>query len=143
MTGHVRRRGERSFELKFDCGTDPLTGKRRSRYASFKGTKRAAEIELARLISEHAAGNGIDPTKATVGEFLTTWLADWAKQNVSPLSFHNRDVKNPRFMGVCTVRNKSNRFFTHPDEVTPCPYRQCGCAGRSIGSCSGAGADPR
>ena len=89
MTGHVRRRGERSWELKFDTGTDPLTGQRRIRYASFKGTKRAAEIELARLVAEHAAGNGVDPTRATVGEFLATWLRDWANQNVSPLSFQH------------------------------------------------------
>jgi integrase len=75
--------------LKYDVGADPLTGKRRIRYASFKGTKRAAEIELARLVAEHAAGNGVDPTKATVGEFLATWLQDWAKQNVSPLTFEH------------------------------------------------------
>ena len=37
--------------IKFDLGTDPLTGKRRIRYVAFKGTKRAAEIELARLVS--------------------------------------------------------------------------------------------
>jgi integrase len=88
MTGHVRRRGERSWELKFDVGTD-VSGKRQIRYASFKGTKRDAAIELARLIAEQAAGNGVDPTKATVAEFLATWLSDWAKQNVSPLTFQH------------------------------------------------------
>jgi hypothetical protein len=71
MTGHIRRRGERSWELKFEVGQrDPLTGRRRIRYVSFKGTKREASVELARLISENAAGTGIDPTKATVSEFL-------------------------------------------------------------------------
>src|SRR5262245_40613182 len=89
MTGHIRRRGERSWELKYDVGTDPLTGKRRVRYASFKGTKRAAQIELARLIAENAAGNSVDPNKATVGEFLASWLNDWAAQNVSALT-HQR-----------------------------------------------------
>jgi hypothetical protein len=33
-------RGERSWELKFDLGPDPLTGRRLTRYYSFKGTKR-------------------------------------------------------------------------------------------------------
>jgi hypothetical protein len=89
MSGHLRRRGERSWELKYEAGADPLTGKRRIRYTSFKGTKRDAAIELARLIAEQAAGSGVDPTKATVAEFLATWLADWAKQNVSPLSFQH------------------------------------------------------
>lgn len=70
MTGHVRRRGKNSWELKFDVGADPQTGKRRIRYASFKGNKRAAEIELAKLITANAAGEGVDPSKATLAEFL-------------------------------------------------------------------------
>jgi hypothetical protein len=37
MTGHVRRRGKSSWELKFDLGNDPLTGKRLTRYHSSKG----------------------------------------------------------------------------------------------------------
>jgi integrase len=84
MTGHVRRRGERSWEIKFDLGTDPLTGKRRIRYVAFKGTKRAAEIELARLVSQNAAGEGVDPSKSTVAEFVERWERDWATANVSP-----------------------------------------------------------
>jgi hypothetical protein len=37
MKGHIRRRGQASFELKFDLGRDPVSGKRRVRYQSFKG----------------------------------------------------------------------------------------------------------
>jgi integrase len=82
--GHIRQRGQRSYELKFDLGRDPLTGKRRVRYVSFKGTKRAAQLELVRLISECAAGASIDPSKITVGEFIERWLRDWAQTHVSP-----------------------------------------------------------
>lgn len=82
MTGHVRRRGAASWELKFDVGADPVTGKRRIRYASFKGTKKAAEIELARLVSEHAAGTGVDPSRITVAEFVDNWDKNWASSNV-------------------------------------------------------------
>ena len=82
MTGHIRRRGAKSWELKFDAGADPLTGKRRIRYHSFKGTKRDAEIELARLVSENASGAGVDPSQATISEFLDRWDNDWAASNV-------------------------------------------------------------
>src|SRR4051812_3164820 len=82
--GHVRRRGNHSWELKFDVGSDPLTGKRRIRYRSFKGTKRAAEVELARLVSENATGGGVDPSKVTVAEFFDRWERDWAQGNVGP-----------------------------------------------------------
>jgi integrase len=84
MTGHIRRRGKQSWELKFDLDSDPLSGTRRIRYASFKGTKREAEIELARLVSENASGEGVDPSKTTIAEFFDRWDRDWASINVSP-----------------------------------------------------------
>jgi integrase len=82
MTGHIRRRGKNSFELKFEVGADPVTGKRRIRYVSFKGTKRAAELELARLVAENAAGASVDPSKMTVAEFLDRWQRDFADTNL-------------------------------------------------------------
>jgi hypothetical protein len=47
MTGHIRRRGKGSWEIKFDLGTDPATGKRQTRYHSVKGTKKDAQAELS------------------------------------------------------------------------------------------------
>jgi integrase len=83
MTGHVRRRGERSWELKFDVGVDGK-GQRKTRYASFKGTKRDAEIELAKLVAAASKGEQVDPSKITVSEFLDRWERDWAIANVGP-----------------------------------------------------------
>lgn len=87
MTGHVRQRGKNSFELKFDIGPDPKTGKRRIRYKNVKGTKREANIELSRLVSEHAAGDSVDPSKTTVAQYLGRWEQDWAKVNVAGKTF--------------------------------------------------------
>jgi integrase len=84
MTGHVRRRGARSWELKYDAGTDEKTGKRKTRYASFRGNKREAEIELAKLVAAAANGDQVDPSKLTVNEFLDRWERDWCAGNVSP-----------------------------------------------------------
>ena len=84
MTGHIRRRGERSWELKFDVGRDPSTGKRQIRYRSFKGTKREAQAELTRLTAEALRGTYIDATSETVGGFLDRWDRDWASIHVSP-----------------------------------------------------------
>jgi integrase len=84
MSGHIRRRGERSWEIKFDLGTDPLTGKRLTRYHSFKGTKREAEIELTRLKAGADKGDYIDASKETLAQFTDRWERDWAASNVSP-----------------------------------------------------------
>jgi len=87
MTGHIRRRGAKSWELKFDAGADPLTGKRKTQYHSFKGTKREAEIALAKLIVSAAAGEYVDPSKLTIGAFLDNWENDWARGHLSPKTF--------------------------------------------------------
>jgi integrase len=84
MTGHIRRRGEKTWELKFDIGTDALTGRRQSRYHSFKGTKREAEIELVRLMDGKRSGDYVDPLKLTFAEYLDRWERDWAVNHVSP-----------------------------------------------------------
>jgi integrase len=72
--GHIRQRGQRSWELKFDLGRDPVTGKRLSRYVNFKGTKREAQAELNRLLNSRNEGTYLDPTKMTVAEYLEHWL---------------------------------------------------------------------
>jgi integrase len=82
MKGHIRRRGTHSWELKFDAGTD-ATGGRRTRYVSFKGTKREAQVELARLVAANAAGQGVDPSRETVADFLARWQ-EWARDHVAP-----------------------------------------------------------
>jgi hypothetical protein len=82
MSGHIRRRGARSWELKFDLGTDPLTGKRLTRYHSVKGTKREADAELVRLMASADRGEYVDPSKATLADFLDRWES-WAATQVS------------------------------------------------------------
>src|SRR5262249_39087719 len=67
---------------------DPQTGKRRRKWHSFTGTKRAAQIECARLIAEVTTGTALDPTKATLREYLERWLLHITTQ-VSPRSTEN------------------------------------------------------
>jgi integrase len=84
MRGHIRRRGEHSWELKYELGTDPRTGRRLTRYVSFKGSKREAEAELVRLMETVRRSEHLDATKLSVAEFLDRWEKDWAASNVSP-----------------------------------------------------------
>jgi len=82
MTGHIRRRGERSWELKFDLEADPRTGKRLTKYHSFKGAKREAQAELVRLKASADRGDYIAPAKTTLSEFLDKWET-WAATQVA------------------------------------------------------------
>jgi integrase len=73
--GHIRQRGPQRWELKFDLGRDPASGKRISRFVNFNGTKREAQAELNRLLSRRNEGTYVDPTKMSVAEYLEHWLA--------------------------------------------------------------------
>jgi integrase len=72
--GHIRKQGRNSWELKFDIARDPLTGRRVTKFKTFRGTRRKAEEELTRLLSQHDRGTFLEPTKQTVAQFLLHWL---------------------------------------------------------------------
>ena len=73
--GNITRRGRNSWRLKFEAGGhDPVTGKRRTRYVTVRGTKKAAQAELIRLLAEVENGTSVDPSKVTVAEHIRSWL---------------------------------------------------------------------
>jgi integrase len=82
MRGNITRRGKSSWRLKFDVGTDSVSGKRQTRYATVRGKRQDAERELARLLNEAHNGTLIEPSKVTVAECIRTWLHDG--QGLSP-----------------------------------------------------------
>jgi integrase len=57
--------------------------KAQRRWHSFNGTKRAAQIECARLISELQGGTYLEPNRLTLAKWLETWLS-LIRPNVSP-----------------------------------------------------------
>jgi integrase len=79
MRGHIRRRGERSWELKFDVGRDPITGKRNITYESFKGSKREAEQKLTELMAAAAQGAYVPRSTITVGEHVAERIEQWVQ----------------------------------------------------------------
>src|SRR5450631_909546 len=85
MKGHIRERSPGCWAIILDQ-RDQATGKRRRKWHSFRGTKRKAQDECARLISEINRGAYIEPSKLTLAEFLDKWLAD-VKGRVSPKTF--------------------------------------------------------
>jgi integrase len=82
MKGHIRERSPGHWAIVLEQ-RDPATGKRKRKWHSFKGTKREAQIECARLISEVKGGTYIEPSKTTFGQFLERWL-DSVRPRVSP-----------------------------------------------------------
>jgi integrase len=83
MRGHLKERSPGRWVIILDVH-DPATGKRRRKWHSFRGTKRAAQAECARLVTEMKDGAYVEHNKKTLNEFLDAWERDWAATNVSP-----------------------------------------------------------
>jgi integrase len=73
MKGHIRQRSPGRWAIVLDS-RDAETGRRKRKWHSFVGTKREAQIECSRLISEIAGGGYADPVRETLAAFLTRWL---------------------------------------------------------------------
>ncbi|WP_243174530.1 Arm DNA-binding domain-containing protein [Desulfofundulus sp. TPOSR] len=52
MPGHPERRSDKSWTIIIELGRDPVTGKRKRFKRAFRGTKKEAEKELARLLAK-------------------------------------------------------------------------------------------
>jgi integrase len=87
MKGHIRERSPGRWAIVIDV-RDPQTGQRKRRWHAFAGSKRQAQVEAARLISELQNGTRIDPSRMTVAAFLERWIEHMQGQ-VSPRS-HER-----------------------------------------------------
>jgi integrase len=87
MKGSIRERSAGHWAIILDQ-RDPATGNRKRKWHSFKGTKRQAQIECARLIAAMKDGTYIEPSKITVAQFLDRWLEHITSQ-VTPKS-HER-----------------------------------------------------
>ncbi len=84
MRGSIKQRYEGSWSLILELGyqLDPTTGavRRRQKWITFRGNKRAAERKLATLINDQNNGELVEPSKLTVG----AWLTEWCEKAIKP-----------------------------------------------------------
>lgn len=81
MKGHIKERSPGRWAIILD--QYDANGKRHRKWHSFKGTKRQAQTECSRLITEMESGEYVEPAKTTLAQFLERWLK-YIKPNVSP-----------------------------------------------------------
>jgi integrase len=93
MRGSVQKRGKGSWRLVFDLERGH-TGRRRQRVVTFRGTKKDAELELARVIAESQNGGFTEPSILTLGDYLKRWIESRAAE-VSPKTYE-------RYSEICT-----------------------------------------
>jgi integrase len=84
MKGHIRERSPGHWGIVLEQ-KDAETGNRKRKWRSFKGTKRQAQIECARLICEMRNGTYLEPSKTILAQYFERWL-DHMTSQVSPKS---------------------------------------------------------
>ena len=78
MRGHIRQRSPGHWAIILDLHKD---GARKRKWHSFKGTKREAQAECARLITTMKEGSYVETNKLTVGQYLLDRLTQWEATN--------------------------------------------------------------
>ena len=80
----IERNG--SLRLKVSLGKNQQTGKYESYYETFHGNRTEAQKRLRQLLTELDKGIYTKPGKTTVADYLNTWLQDYCKPSLSPLT---------------------------------------------------------
>jgi integrase len=133
MRGHIRERSPGHWAIVIDV-REPQTGKRKRRWHSFAGTKRQAQVECARLLTEMKNGTSVDPSRMTVAAFLERWIEHMAGQ-VSPRS-HERYAELCRknlapLLGALTLTKLQPAHISAAYAKALASGRRDGCGGLS------------
>ena len=73
MKGNLQKRGLNSWRLKYDLEPDG-SGRRQTRYATLKGSRREVEAQASKLLAAVANGVDVTPSKVTVADHFRVWL---------------------------------------------------------------------
>lgn len=94
MRGSVVKKGDRWY-VKIELDVDPATGRRRQKWHSGYKNKREAERARVDLLSKFDRGEYVEPSRQTLGEFLTDWLVA-IEPTVRPSTFdsYERNMRN-------------------------------------------------
>ncbi len=87
MRGHIVQRSKGSYSIVIELDKDAVTGKRRQQSVTVRGSHKDAEKKLSELLRQLDTGSYIQPGKVTLADYLTRWLAEYVKPNLSPRSY--------------------------------------------------------
>lgn len=87
MKGSMRERKPDHWQLRVYEGADPLTGKKRYRTQYVRGGKRAAQKQLALMVTEVGSGVVV-PSGKRVAELLDEWIAHIENLGRSPSTLY-------------------------------------------------------
>ena len=89
--GSITRRPNGLWMAQITVGRDPATGK--PKRATFYGkTRQDVADKLTKALRDKQQGTFVAPHKLTLGEWLDTWLWEYKKPKLRPLSFTDYEM---------------------------------------------------
>ena len=115
MKGHIYKRAKDSWTIVYDLPVNIITGKRRQKTQSIKGTKREAERTLREILLSLEQGSYVKPNKITLGEWLEQWLRDYVSMNTTDRTQESYSSIVERHL----IPSLGNIFITelHPQQI--------------------------
>ena len=86
MAGSIEKRGKNSYRLTVSEGFD-LNGKPMIHRKTVRGTKKDAEVELAKFVTEVQNGLVIDGKSLKFSEFTEIWKRDYGSKELAPSTY--------------------------------------------------------
>jgi Phage integrase, N-terminal SAM-like domain len=89
--GSITKRKDGLWQAAITIGRDPKTGKLK-RATFYAKTRQAAADKLTKALRDTAQGTFVAPHKLTLGEWLDTWLWEYKKPRLRPITFDSYEM---------------------------------------------------
>jgi len=134
MKGHIRERSPGKWAIVIDV-PDPQSGQRRRKWHAFRGTKREAQRECARLIAEIGKGTYVERSKMSVAEFVASRIDQWQAAGDITARSAERYRSSLKLQITPHIGSRSLQRLTRLDlEAWHTTLRNAGSAARTIGA---------
>ena len=84
--GSIKQRSPGSWSIVVELHRDPVTGKRKQKRETIRGTKREAGKRLAELLYQLNTGAYVDPSNQLLAAYVEGWLKDYVWPNLAPIT---------------------------------------------------------
>ena len=88
----VGKNGDVTYQVVFELGADPVTGKRQRIYKTVKGTKKQAQAVLDKMKVELERGYVYDPSTMKLADWITRWLDNYLPNIEATTRTHYKDA---------------------------------------------------
>jgi integrase len=132
--GTIARRKDGRWTASITVGRDPKTGKLKRAWFYGKTRQEAAE-QLSKALRDKQQGTLIAPHKVTLGEWLDTWLWEYKKPKLRPVTLDSYEMLIRRYLKPALGHMPLRDLRPEPLQHFYNASREQGCSSRTVRYC--------